>query len=507
MSLGVILSSDDAPNTDYCYFMANDNIVIRKGMYVSIADPEGEIVGYIDQIQTSNKYYEFIEGIQGYDEPENALPIGNWHHTVGRVKIQGMYKTADKNGDKKPSFKRVDYPPKPGTRVTETENEKISKFLGFKDKGVGLNLGNVRYHDVNASISMTRLLQKHLAILAMSGAGKSHLTSVLIEELLDRPKESGRIAVVIIDVHGEYLGFKEDAHYGSKTDYINGKEIKFSLRTMSVGNISSLVSGFTGSGRDLLENIIGKLKSENKSYSINEIIHEIQEAKEGNKNVKEALARSIYRLRSYGIFSKSENYPSLESTIKPGKLMIIDLSELMNNMRKKAIVAIITKKLFELRMNNRIPPFALIVEEAHNFAREKERSETAVARSVLEKIAREGRKFGAALCLISQRPANLSTTALSQCNTHIIMRVTNPNDLKYIEAGAEGIDSRTIRSITSLNTGEMIMVGSAVNYPTFVQVRNRKSKKVEKGRPLHEQGIEWEKKQQDKEEDIGAYVD
>ena len=73
------------------------------------------------------------------------------------------------------------------------------------------------------------------------------------------------------------------------------------------------------------------------------------------------------------------------------------------------------------------------------------------------------------MCLISQRPVNLSTTALSQCNTHIILRVTNPNDLDHIQMSSEGIDARVAKSITSLKVGEAILVGEAVNSPVFVE--------------------------------------
>ena len=135
-----------------------------------------------------------------------------------------------------------------------------------------------------------------------------------------------------------------------------------------------------------------------------------------------------------------------------------------------------------------------------------ERSETAIARGIIEKIAREGRKFGAALCIISQRPSNLSATALSQCNTHIIMRMTNPNDLDYIKTGSESIDSQTLRTISSLNVGEMIVVGAGVNHPTFVQVRDRKSKKIEKGEPLDKQAKDWEEKLKEDDEDVEAYL-
>ncbi|HLC68562.1 MAG TPA: ATP-binding protein, partial [Candidatus Bilamarchaeaceae archaeon] len=170
------------------------------------------------------------------------------------------------------------------------------------------------------------------------------------------------------------------------------------------------------------------------------------------------------------------------------------------------LLSLIARRLFKLRKKGKIPPFLMVVEEAHNFAREKAEKQDATSKRIIETIAREGRKFGASLCLISQRPVNLSTTALSQCNTHIILRVTNPNDLDHIQMSSEGIDARIVRNITGLQVGEAIIVGEAVRYPTFVHVRQRKSLKKEKGLPLHQQAQQFEQAAAEKEKQVEAFL-
>jgi hypothetical protein len=92
------------------------------------------------------------------------------------------------------------------------------------------------------------------------------------------------------------------------------------------------------------------------------------------------------------------------------------------------------------------------------------------------------------------------------CNTHIILRVTNPNDLDHIQMSSEGIDARVAKSITGLKVGEAILVGEAVNSPVFIRVRDRKSKKREKGAPLHLQAIEFEEAQEKKEKNVEAFI-
>ena len=121
-------------------------------------------------------------------------------------------------------------------------------------------------------------------------------------------------------------------------------------------------------------------------------------------------------------------------------------------------------------------------------------------------MAREGRKFGASLCLISQRPVQLSTTALSQCNSNIILRITNPFDLKHIGESCEGIDSRMQDSITSLRVGEALILGEAVGAPVFVSVRKRRSQTVVRGESLEKIAQEFEEKSQRKEDEIEAFL-
>jgi hypothetical protein len=155
----------------------------------------------------------------------------------------------------------------------------------------------------------------------------------------------------------------------------------------------------------------------------------------------------------------------------PGQISIIDLSDIQSIRKKQIICAHLARKAFELRKDQKIAPFLLIVEESHQFCPEQE---TAISKGILETIAREGRKFFASLCLISQRPVRLSSTALSQCNTHLIMRIRNPYDLDYIGKLSEGIDKETQKLLPDLEVGEGILVGEAVNYPVLIKIRQRK---------------------------------
>jgi hypothetical protein len=175
------------------------------------------------------------------------------------------------------------------------------------------------------------------------------------------------------------------------------------------------------------------------------------------------------------LFSKY-NQPSLKELTKPGQLSVIDLSKFIRLNEKQIIVTYFARKLFNARRAGRIPPFIFVVEEAHQFCPEGVSRSHSISKGIIETIAREGRKFHASMVLISQRPIQMSTTALSQCNTHILLRVVNPYDIKHISESSEGITNEMTKILPGLQVGEAIVIGNAVNHPLFVQVRPRKSK-------------------------------
>ncbi|HLD59494.1 MAG TPA: ATP-binding protein [Candidatus Bilamarchaeaceae archaeon] len=496
MEIGTVISIEGSPSTSQFSFVVNKQA--KKGQYIQTENEEGIVFGYIAEVTRANRYFERPDIVKEYEHLRENFPVDSWEHLIGEVKILGTYD----NG----KFLRTSVPPNPGAKVELANKDLLKKFLGFSDKGI--MIGNIQHHDVEARVDMTRLLNKHLAILAMSGSGKSYLTSIIIEELLDRKPEEGRIAVVLVDIHGEYIGFKHDEEYGSKTNIIEGKEIAIPLKRLGPESIEQWVT-LSEPQKHVLRSAMAELKKEEKNYNMKQLIEKLDEpepSKDTVKNVKKPLIRSLGDLRRLRLFSKQKENPIISEEIQPGKLSIFDFSTIESLRKKQIIVSYFARALFSLRKKGKIPPFVLIIEEAHNFAREKAERSQAISRAIIESIAREGRKFGASLCLITQRPVNLSTTALSQCNSHIILRITNPNDLKHIEMSSEGIDSRVSKSITALRVGEAIIVGEAVNYPLFVSVRKRKSTKRERGKPLHEQAIEYEKEKLKKEKDVEAFL-
>ncbi len=497
--IGYVLSTPDGPSTSQFTAAIENDARIAKGQYVEVEVSEGVLLGYVSEVIRGNRYFENPEYVLGLGEQlKEQFPVEEWKSTIAQVKCVGVL--CDK------MFRRMTWPPKPGSIVRCAQPNTLKCFLGLDDNG--LDLGKVQHHDVKAQLNITRLFQKHVAILAMSGAGKSYLTSVIIEELLNRTPDQGTLSIVLLDIHGEYASFTEQ--YGKKVKRVDVVEDRFQFPLCHAPRyIVDEWANLTPPQSAEFHRVWDDLVKTKGNVSLSEIIEAIEE-KTINPNVKTPLLRALREIEAMNIFSKHEFNPNFEMEMEPGKLLIIDLINVDDLKKKQAIASLTGKYLFKKRKNGEIPPFLFIVEEAHNFAREYGTRQDNLSKPIIETMAREGRKFGASLCLISQRPVNLSTTALSQCNTHIIMRISNPNDLDHVQRSAEGIDANTIKMLPSLQVGEAIVVGEAVNAPLFLTVRTTNLRKTKTHPDLETMAkqyyAEMVKRAEQEEKDVEAFL-
>ncbi len=493
-TLGTVVSTMEGPSPNSVDFVV-DKETVHRGQYVEMEYSEGTMICLVQNVVKTNRYFERAESVKEFEKNGRAMfeqfPVGEWEYLLAQTKPLGVY---GKDG----RIKRPTFPPSPGTKVSLARKEMLKDFMGMKEDG--LHLGEISYHEVPVNIEMSRLLQKHLAILAMSGSGKSFLCGVLIEELLDRPKEKGRIAVILLDPHGEYVGLatpptdKKFKDYSSKVKIVRSKNVKVGVSKLNSGILQSILSDLSATQRRELSRVLENLKQEMRSglgpFGLPAVRKAIEEDEDLNENTQKAVLARVAELEELRLFDETDSF-SLNDMARPGQLTIIDLSDEISQKRKQIIAAYFGRKLFDERRRKAIPPFLYIIEESHQFVPEG-RAEYAIAKSTIETIAREGRKFGAAICLISQRPKRLSTTALSQCNTHILLRMTNPYDLKHVSETSEGLDANSEKMISSLRTGEALMVGEGVNFPLFFSVRKRYSQEGNLGASLEKAAKDFE---------------
>ncbi|MHA1400205.1 MAG: ATP-binding protein [Candidatus Heimdallarchaeaceae archaeon] len=491
-NIGTIIVSEKSPNPSEFHFVMTrdeDDFRLKKGMYVVIPSEEGNIIALVQEVYKTNRYFSSPSAVKAYETSGKSLasifPADAWEYVIAKAKPLGI--------QTKKGIQRLLHPVSPGENVFVADKKALTDFLGL-DMDNGLRIGQLEHHNFDVYLNLTRLLQKHVAILAISGAGKSYTVSVLLEELLSRPAEKGRIATILFDVHGEYKGLGDKSSpFHEQVEVFSGSFIEFATHRITAGHFANFQPDISPVQMRELFRILGQLYEEKVkegiSYTIQDIVATIDTDDRINQRTKEALSGWLFELERTRLFGNKE-YPNLEEKIQPGKLLIIDLSEFTSLRQKQMVVTYMLSRLFDLRKSNKIPPVTIVLEESHQFSPESKLN-LAISRPIISTIAREGRKFFISLVLISQRPVNLSTTTLSQCNTHIIMRILNPYDLEFIGRTSEGIDRETLNSITTLGVGEAIIVGNAVNHPIFVSIRERKTKSL-KTRTLEEAAMQFD---------------
>ncbi|MCG3216539.1 MAG: ATP-binding protein [Candidatus Heimdallarchaeota archaeon] len=476
----IIVDEDNTPNPDEFSLVltkTEDEFQLQKGMYVLVSTLEGDVIASVSNVYKTNRYFSSPSAVRAYETSGKTLasifPADRWEHIIAKAKPLGILTEI--------GIQRLLYPVSPGETVYIPDNEILAKFLGL-EKTNGLNLGAINQHNINVNLNLTRFLQKHAAILAISGAGKSYAVSVIKKNYYQEKKTQGRVSAILFDIHGEYKGLgAEESQLRKHVEIFPGAVIQFATSSLSSRQFAIYQPQITSAQTRELSKILSKMYHERvkkgETYLIKDIINELELDEQINVRSKEALIGWLFSLEETRLFGAAE-YPSLQDILKPGKLVIFDLSEFTSLKLKQMIVSYILFRIFNLRKKNQVPPSTIIIEEAHQLCPDA-RLELAISKSIIETIAREGRKFFTSLILVSQRPVKLSTTALSQCNTHVIMKILNPYDLDFIGRSSEGIDRATLNAITGLGVGEAVIVGNAVNHPIFVKIRERRTKTME----------------------------
>ncbi len=471
--------------------------MVKKGQFVYTKSIEGYLIGMVEKIILLNEYFSDALTIKAYNSSSNPnilkglFPSDEFEYAIAIVKNLGIIKFKDEDKKKIKLIQRMTYPASPGKKVFLVEANILKKFIGL-DYENGLNIGNLKIANIEAKININKLINKHFSILSISGGGKSYLTSILLEELLSRPNSIGTPAIVIIDVHGEYTYLKSIPELQDKIKIFDGLYLQISVPQMNAYSFRKYQSQITSVQVRELTKYIKKLKqdkSKKNNYSLRDIITLIDEETEGNKTTRQALIGWLTELERLNVFGTQEN-PILKNCIKPGELTIFNFKNEISIRKKQILVDYLCNRLFHMRRMDELPPFLLIIEEAHQFCPEAAQSK-AISKSIIETIAREGRKFMACLCLISQRPKKLSSTALSQMNSKMVLNIKNPYDLKHLMDSSEAITKEYADMISSLGVGETLLMGNAINYPIFIEIRPRNYKSQVEDFTLSQVCLKW----------------
>lgn len=402
----------------------------------------------------------------------------------------------------------------------------IMNSLGSKQNGKeNLKIGKYASNQfVEAILDGNKFFQRHAAIVGSTGSGKSFTVANILEKT-DRLKYSN---VIVFDLHGEYneLSYAKQIKIGDTEGslqiplwFFNYEEIHSLFIESSEGTASNqravVIKHILNKKKEYISDI-DNFSSEMitvdtpipfSSKSLKEYLEKenIKEEKtgeiyqrgsrEGQEKTKKGqyygkLTNLITRLQTkmddkkYGFVFNEQNtqdYKYLNRFIseimdRDKKIKVIDLSEIPSDMLS-IIIGIVTRLIYDVQFwmtpkkDETRHPLAFICDEAHLYMPRDTSKLKAVEKKsleIFEKISKEGRKYGVSLVVVSQRPAELNTTIISQCNNIISLKITNDRDKAAVATMLTDSLVGLVETLPNLDVGECIAIGDAIKLPTKI---------------------------------------
>lgn len=410
--------------------------------------------------------------------------------------------------------------PTTGAEVHAVGSTDIAKmFERFQAKG--FSVGTVATHpSLKVCLDPSNLFGRHFAILGQTGSGKSWTVAALVQRAV---AVMPRAHIIILDLHGEYCWKREDGarHYAfadAMVRHVDARELEIPYWLMTYAELCDLLIDHTDFSAHnqvaAFRDVLGRLRAAEGAspglrlprttldtpvfFDLAALRAEIETmngqvpGKTPGKLIDGTLTGKfdnfLMRLDSklndvrYDFLLKPKarkDSGSLSSLLRDFvglgtpkvAVTVIDLSSVPFDVRP-TVAAQIGRLAFEFNYWNpkyREFPILLICEEAHAYIPRASESQFAGSRKSMERIAKEGRKYGVGLAVVSQRPHEVSETVLAQCGTFICLRITNPDDQAYVRSLVPESEGDLVSVLAGLGRGEALVLGEAVPLPTRLQ--------------------------------------
>ncbi len=516
-NLGKIQSVDTGTVTIQIYEEETlNNLQINQILKIQSTNSGEYIIALVNKIM--RKAMQTTDGNE-QDVVSNLVKaqlVGTWYMQIG---IQSNI------------FKRsLDVVPSIGSDTSLLIGDDLKTFMSAissKEKNQ-LKLGKYAIQkDTSAFINGDKFFQRHAVIVGGTGSGKSWS----VANILEQASKLSSVNNIVFDLHGEYQPLKDldntiALKIAGPSDDTNNQNLVFlpywllSYEEMEAFLLDRSDSNAPNQARALFDTII-KLKKDKLDknngkqeailndftidspipYNLTQVIEKLDKldsemiqgsgSKEKQGPLHGKLTRFIQRLKSKQsdkrlnfIFNNSEefqNYDWLNTLIdklmafetKKSGSKIIDFSEVPSDILP-LITGLIARLIFSVQQwtdRETRHPIALFCDEAHLYIpQDNKGSIEAKGLYNFERIAKEGRKYGVSLVVISQRPADVSKTVLSQCGNFIAMRLTNPDDQNVIKRLLPDSLGDFIEALPTLDIGECIIVGDACLLPSRIKI-------------------------------------
>lgn len=499
---------NDEPGSSPIVTIGDEDVLIGQiGSYVLIKQEQTRALAMVTRMREQEKFIPSESGQRGEDTLNDPLAVRTVTLVpLGRVNEDGEF------------VRGIGTFPTTGAEVHAIGTEIIgSMFNRFQSKEY-----NVGHLPTNKSQKVyfdpSSLFGRHFTILGQTGAGKSYtVANILQRAVATMPKAH----IVLLDLHGEYSwidkdsGERECAFDGGVARYVDARKLEIPYWLMTYAELCDLLidhsereaANQTAFFRDNLLELrllekddlgLDRVSVDTPVYfSLDGLLNRVKaknsEMVDGARGPKKGpmhgdFDRFLIRLESklndvrYDFLLKPQvrnASNTLEGLLRDfvglgepkAPITIIDLSSVPFDVRP-TVAAQIGRLAFEFNYWNpdyKEFPLLLLCEEAHAYIPRDTSTAFAGARKSMERIAKEGRKYGVGLGVVSQRPHELSETVLAQCGTFLCLRITNPTDQSYVRNLVPEAERDLMDILAGLGRGECMAMGEAVPLPTRVQ--------------------------------------
>jgi len=426
-----------------------------------------------------------------------TLQTGNDGKVIGQIDFLGEGQSGA--GGRMANFRRgVTRYPIPGCEVLPVTTEDMRAIFAAADDP-HVEIGTVYpTDDIRGTLYIDPMLSKHFAVLGSTGTGKSTAVALILHRISQLSPEGH---IVMIDPHGEY-----SAAFKSCGELFNVDNLQLPYWLMNFEEHCEVLLTTDGAERQRDADILAKclLNARTKSkqseqfgkvtvdspipYLLTDLVQILVAEmgkldRAGDTTPYQRLKNKLDEIRAdprytfmfsgmlvqdsmAGFIAKLFRLPSHGRPIS-----IVDVSGVPSEVTS-VVVSVLARMVFDYAIWSRTEaqrPLLLVCEEAHRYVPKDEHAGGQAVRKILERIAKEGRKYGVSLGLITQRPSDLAEGVLSQCGTIISMRLNNDRDQACVRAampeGARGF----LDAIPALRNRECIVCGEGVAIPIRVR--------------------------------------
>lgn len=459
------------------------------------AEPVGRLGTYVLVDNGVSPIVGTISSVQNVEPPAGALSLSVSKTPAQVMEIQPIGTLRNEKFERGVST----FPVLGSSVYTAVLEDLTSIFSTYREQN--FSVGNLSlFEKERLFLDPNKFFAKHIALFGSTGSGKSCTAASVLQKV----EQLENTHVILLDLHGEYEpAFKE------RGNIIKITELELPYWLM---NFDELVETFVDEGESsahnqamiLKESIFDSKRGKNLQlkdfltidtpvyFDFLEVSARIRSLDaERTLGGKEGpfygqFTRFLVRLESkltdrrYEFLFKPKKYKTSETFgelltklfgLDSGKrVTILDLSRVPFDVIN-VLVSLLGRIIFDFNLWNaarRDFPVLIVFEEAHTYLSMMGRSQA--ARKTVERIAKEGRKYGVSCMIVSQRPSEISETITAQCNNFIAMRLLNPNDQNYVRKLVPDALAGMIDILPTLGQGEAFIIGDAVPIPTRVQI-------------------------------------